>query len=1249
MGIRQAWEAPVGYRNALGLLLIVAAWGCGDGATEGPKKIVSTVPVDAGADGGTSSGADAALDAGSSGASSGSAGDASSGAATDSGTDDTSADASSGGTSSGGDATFDASALICVNDQDCAALLPDVGPCAVGRCVNNQCQPGPADDGAACDDGVACTEGDACVGGSCKGGTYKCDDANPCTDDSCAAATGVCTHKPLPGDLLTQCDDGDSCTAGDTCDGIQCVGKKTDCDDGNPCTDDACAAGAGCKHTNNTKPCGDVDKCYAQGVCTAGKCAAGDKMTCDDSNDCTTDTCDAKTGKCTYTPGTKVLCEDGDACTKGDTCKAGKCDPGAAKACDDANPCTDDGCEPSTGACFGKPNTKACDDGDLCTLTDACKNAVCLGGAATGCDDNKPCTDDVCDPKKGCLHSENTAVCSDDATCKLGVCKLGTCEVGDKAGCNDNNPCTTDTCTAGKCAYKALADGGKCADGSKCQKTSVCTAGKCKAGALEDCSDANPCTTDGCNPATGCVWQANTSACDDGDACTTGDDCATGTCKGAPKTGLCDDANVCTADACDPKTGCVHTPVPSDKPLPCDDGNSCTKGEHCAAGKCGGGADDVCADGKDCTVDSCNPTTGQCSWSARVGPCDDGNECTTGDVCKVGKCVPTGASDCSDANPCTVDTCDDKAGKCLHVVANPTNAPILCDDGDLCTTNDMCSAGKCIGGPGGLSCDDGNACTDDGCDAKTGKCGFSANIAPCDANNLCTFGDRCKNGKCAAGTAFACDDGQTCTTDSCDAKDGKCAFKTLADGSACSDGDACSTGDGCVAGKCTAKDTSKCALFTATFGCAQGAKGWTLQNTSGRKVIWAIDDKPDLGKDDWGCNLNFNNDVNYCDKYTASNSVPCYTPSGIAYSPYIDATKVKGVPRLAFDTWYDLDSGNTDTPRVELRSETNQYLYGFNLDKGKGKQWRHMALNVPQVKGTKFRMRFYLTGASGYGGNEGKGWFVDNIVLDEQYTDEVCNDGVDNDNNGQTDCLDIACKGTSSCKEICDDGKDNNYDDKVDCADSSCAGALECSKPVFEARMDCGDKGWHFKAMNRNDVAFAIDSDAIAPTPISGKCTLNFNNGKNFCGKPSCAASPGDGDANANAGMATWGGFIDATSYKSSLTLVYWSWIDAEPYGGNAYYDDRGFVMASYDGFAGCCGATNVCSSSAINECNKTATSTWIAPRTAAQQKQWQKVTLNLYKFRGRKFQLRLRFNSGDGNANSGAGWFVDDVRIYGK
>jgi hypothetical protein len=52
--------------------------------------------------------------------------------------------------------------------------------------------------------------------------------------------------------------------------------------------------------------------------------------------------------------------------------------------------------------CTGRPYGTPCDDGDVCTVGDACDG---LGGCkATGrlnCDDGNPCTRDDCDPATG--------------------------------------------------------------------------------------------------------------------------------------------------------------------------------------------------------------------------------------------------------------------------------------------------------------------------------------------------------------------------------------------------------------------------------------------------------------------------------------------------------------------------------------------------------------------------------------------------------------------------------------------------------------------------------------------------------------------------------------------------------------------------------------------------------------------------------------------------------------------------------
>lgn len=71
-----------------------------------------------------------------------------------------------------------------------------------------------------CDDANACTTGDVCMAGACVGTEIPCpDDGNPCTDDVCTPATGVC-GVPREG----ACDDGDACTTGDVCTAGTCGG-----------------------------------------------------------------------------------------------------------------------------------------------------------------------------------------------------------------------------------------------------------------------------------------------------------------------------------------------------------------------------------------------------------------------------------------------------------------------------------------------------------------------------------------------------------------------------------------------------------------------------------------------------------------------------------------------------------------------------------------------------------------------------------------------------------------------------------------------------------------------------------------------------------------------------------------------------------------------------------------------------------------------------------------------------------------
>jgi len=87
--------------------------------------------------------------------------------------------------------------------------------------------------------------------------------------------------------------------------------------------------------------------------------------------------------------------------------------------CNDSNDCTDDTCDVGvTDVCvFTNDDTNACSDSDLCT-NDACVSGACVG-TAINCDDINVCTADSCDSGTGlCVNAPD---CSLDSSCNLGI------------------------------------------------------------------------------------------------------------------------------------------------------------------------------------------------------------------------------------------------------------------------------------------------------------------------------------------------------------------------------------------------------------------------------------------------------------------------------------------------------------------------------------------------------------------------------------------------------------------------------------------------------------------------------------------------------------------------------------------------------------------------------------------------------------------------------------------------------------
>jgi hypothetical protein len=236
--------------------------------------------------------------------------------------------------------------------------------------------------------------------------------------------------------------------------------------------------------------------------------------------------------------------------------------------------------------------------------------AGCLH-TALDCNDNDPCTDDSCDPVTGCFHPPHV--------------------------CDDGNSCTDDACVP-ETGCVATNNNAPCEDSNFCTTGDTCSGGNCQPGTPVDCNDNNVCTTDSCNPRTGCVYTNNPGPCSDGNACTVEDACVDGTCHpGVPL--ACNDGNACTTDTCVPAMGCVYTSQPNGSA--CDDGNACTSGEVCVNGSCQLGVGVSCSPSDQCHVAGvCNPGTGVCSNPAAPNgtACSDGNPCTVGDVCVGGVC-----------------------------------------------------------------------------------------------------------------------------------------------------------------------------------------------------------------------------------------------------------------------------------------------------------------------------------------------------------------------------------------------------------------------------------------------------------------------------------------------------------------------------------------------------------------------------------------------------------------------------------
>ena len=430
----------------------------------------------------------------------------------------------------------------------------------------------------------------------------------------------------------------------------------------------------------------------------------------------------------------------------------------------DLGPCGTSVCS-SQGQCetVWKEDGASCDDGDSCTEGESCTSGECGGGENTcPCDTDEDCSGPGFDL---CLGNWS--------------CQDNTCQVDSKTAveCDEDlGPCLESLCNpnTGACEEETLEDGLSCDDSDACTGASRCKDGACYADPDSDisCDDGAECTLDSCDPEQGCVYAAKEGSCDDGDVCTLGDTCQDGTCVASEEL-ECTTENQCMNAVCEPTTGC--TELPKLEGVACDDGNACTDGDACLDGSCLAGQS-IC----DCETDADCP--------------DDDDLCNGVPTCVANECIIAADSipQCNSAIECIALNCVPATGECEEEPV-PNGTP--CVDGLGCTEDSKCAAGACVGTP--KLCDDANPCTVDSCDEAVGACVFTALDGPCDDGEPCTLGDKCLNGGCVGGSKDLCPDGDDCTVDSCTEGVG-CEWLPVScdDGNKCTD-DKCAAVGGC--------------------------------------------------------------------------------------------------------------------------------------------------------------------------------------------------------------------------------------------------------------------------------------------------------------------------------------------------------------------------------------------------------------------------------------------------------------------
>ena len=146
-------------------------------------------------------------------------------------------------------------------------------------------------------------------------------------------------------------------------------------------------------------------------------CSATPTAECRES----TGTCSG--GVCQNTPRGTGSCNDGVACTINDACNSSGVCAGTLLSCDSPPSCMKFAGTCNNGQCDYVPAATgtACNDGNYCTVNDACDGAGnCISNQELDCQPMpEQCLIAACDPSVGCTYSSR---CAANLECRYGTC-----------------------------------------------------------------------------------------------------------------------------------------------------------------------------------------------------------------------------------------------------------------------------------------------------------------------------------------------------------------------------------------------------------------------------------------------------------------------------------------------------------------------------------------------------------------------------------------------------------------------------------------------------------------------------------------------------------------------------------------------------------------------------------------------------------------------------------------------------------